>query len=202
MKIWNVNMDKLNEDDLNDCETFMLIDYILAMRKKIKELQIEAKQIGHSFIQKGELLNKALDTIKAKEQECEELKDKLKTKARGWANVNDQILKEVNQLKAENERLQKEREKAKNYNLEYGQLLIKATNKNNKLKTENEDLKKINKANAKSYEKHWYKLEKLKQTLAEIKEIAQFACEKSVCDRNHCDYCSDGQILQKISEVE
>ena len=55
MKIWNVNMEKLNEDDLNDCETFMLIDYILAMRKKIKELQIEVKQIGHSFIQKGEL---------------------------------------------------------------------------------------------------------------------------------------------------
>lgn len=64
-----------------------------------------------------------------------------------------------------------------------------------------EELKKINKANAKSYEKHWYKLEKYKKTLAEIKEIAQFACEKSVCDRNHCDYCSDGQILQKISEV-
>lgn len=42
----------------------------------------------------------------------------------------------------------------------------------------------------------------LKAILTEIKEIAQFACEKSVCDRNHCDYCSDGQILQKISEVE
>ena len=56
-----------------------------------------------------------------------------------------------------------------------------------------EELKKINKANAKSYEKHWYKLEKYKQTLAEIKEFVENEMTPN-CDTNI--------ILQKISEVK
>lgn len=43
---------------------------------------------------------------------------------------------------------------------------------------------------------------KLKKCLQEIKEIAELACEKSVCDRNHCDYCLDGRIIKIINEVE
>lgn len=42
----------------------------------------------------------------------------------------------------------------------------------------------------------------LRKTLAEIKEIAEFACEKSICDGKHCDYCSDGRIIKIINEVE
>ena len=43
-------------------------------------------------------------------------------------------------------------------------------------------------------------IEKYEQALKEIKEIAELACEQSVCDRNHCYYCSDGRIM-KICEV-
>lgn len=71
------------------------------------------------------------------------------------------------------------------------------------LKAENEEWKKINKANAKSYEKHWYKLEKYKQALQDIKEIAEKARE----DLYTCEsigYADDDlrAILQKISECE
>lgn len=75
------------------------------------------------------------------------------------------------------------------------------------LKIENEELKKINKANAKSYEKHWYKLEKYKQTLAEIKKHFDEECR--LCKASHvnitdeiCKECEIKDILQKISEVE
>ena len=81
------------------------------------------------------------------------------------------LVKQLDQLKAENERLQEEREKAKNYNLEYGKLLIKATNEN----------------------------KKLKQTLTEIKEIA----DDFYLDGEHCKVESLAlEILRKISEVE
>lgn len=80
------------------------------------------------------------------------------------------------------------------------------------LEKENEELHKINKANAKSYEKFWYKLEKYKQTLKEIKEIAEkeIACDDcnfqgtgecaSSCPSFYLDdFCKS--LLQKISEV-
>lgn len=62
----------------------------------------------------------------------------------------------------------------------------------NKLKAENEELKKINKANAKSYEKHWYKLEKYKQTLTEIIEIARKLERTQIRKDELLSQCTDG----------
>lgn len=42
--------------------------------------------------------------------------------------------------------------------------------------------------------------EELKQALEEIREIAQFACDKSIC-RKDCKMCSDGRILDTINKV-
>ena len=61
-----------------------------------------------------------------------------------------------------------------------------------KLVEKNEELEKINKVNAKSYEKFWYKLEKYKQALTEIKEIAERVKGYDPLAK---------QILRKISEV-
>lgn len=75
------------------------------------------------------------------------------------------------------------------------------------LKAENEELKKINKANAKSYEKFWYKLENYKQALKEIKEIAEngkrFAERYMITGEQKANVLTYANaILQKISEVE
>ena len=68
--------------------------------------------------------------------------------------------KKYDQLKAENDQLKKEQEKAKNYNLEYGQLLIKATNKNNKLKQTLATIKEI--AEEKAKVNDWLAIDVLK----------------------------------------
>ena len=92
--------------------------------------------------------------------------------------------------------------------LETNELLQEKTKECTNLKAENEELKKCYKNNSALLDfdetnttKLVNKVMKLEQTLKEIKEIAQIACEKSVCDRKHCDYCSDGRIIQKIKEV-
>ena len=109
--------------------------------------------------------------LKAKNEElkktCDILALKQKRDFSDYQFQNNELKQQLVQLKAENERLQEEREKAKTYNLEYGQLLIKATNNNNKLK----------------------------QTLAEIKEIMTTALEQNTL-------INLDKILQKINEVE
>ena len=67
------------------------------------------------------------------------------------------------------------------------------------------------KDNMSEYCKNCYELQqqlnKLKQTLAEIKEIAEpfcNACQEFEPEKRgrNCMYCNYGKILQKISEVE
>ena len=148
--------------------------------------------------------------LKRKEQECEELKERLYVQAKEKVKY----IFELDQLKAENEELKKQLTI-----LDDEDVVVEITTKQfeeyKKLKAENEELK----TGLKQIQKQFgieilyckttgestfrsTKILKLKKAINEIKEIAQLACEKSVCDRNHCDYCSDGQIIQKISEVE
>jgi hypothetical protein len=75
-----------------------------------------------------------------------------------------------------------------------------ADKKIKQLKAENEELKKINKANAKSYEKHWYKLEKYKQALQEIKEIAEEYQKEYLVNNGVFLLCN--QILQKCEVLK
>ena len=105
--------------------------------------------------------------LKRKEQECEELKEKVKK----YGEINEQETKDYAELKAENEELKKIINEAKNSKLDLKSFLVGEAIQN-------------------EYEQQ---LDQLKQTLAEIKEIAE--------KRNYLDYneCLD-DILQKISE--
>jgi vacuolar-type H+-ATPase subunit I/STV1 len=137
-----------------------------------------------------------------KEQECEELKDEIlhlrKEGNKSCAYCADLIAKEqeFDQLKAENEVLEK-------------------VNKSNQ-----EKIKKLNEQLEEEFIKHQYgqealffEMEDYKQTLQEIKEIAERDkefCIKCNGDKEiDCVDCTDGgrallakQILQKISECE
>ncbi len=90
--------------------------------------------------------------------------------------------------------LQKQLDQLKKENEELKQFLSKEPLALQALQTGYADYKKRS-------EVFFEMINQYKQTLEEIREIAQLACEKSVCDRKHCDYCSDGQIIQKIKEV-
>lgn len=82
-----------------------------------------------------------------------------------------------------------------------------------KLKIELENSIKLNKANAKSYEKFWYKVEAYKQTLSEIKEIAEENLQTNACANcdgkgiqegcidTDCSYYQMEKIYKKISGV-
>lgn len=129
-----------------------------------------------------------------KEQECERLKvekAEILKKTGQVETLQGYTVEDIHQLKTENEEL---KESCKNTSTSLyafmdncSELRYKIINLKNKYK------KEITKQ-AKS-------ILKLKQAIEKIKEIAQFACEKSVCDGNHCDYCSDGQIIAICDEV-
>lgn len=132
--------------------------------------------------------------LKVKEQECEELKDNL-------PNAITRLMGELDQLKAELEQEKawhKTSDEISKVNSEY---TAKLQAENKELKEELEELKEeneYNEANAIEF----------KQTLTEIKEIAEKHAPR--CNDNadcgfECDAChlSDlKQILNKISEVE
>ena len=73
-----------------------------------------------------------------------------------------------------------------------------------KLVEKNEELEKINKANAKSYEKFWYKLEKYKNCISGIKRNIYSYCYgcKGYEPNKSCSFCNYKFILKKIKEVE
>ena len=70
---------------------------------------------------------------------------------------------------------------------------------NAELKAENEELKNLNTRLDNQRETYWKGYKKLKQTLTEIKKILLFN-KKELDECLHNDI--DGQILQKLSEVE
>lgn len=137
---------------------------------------------------------------KAKEQECEELKKiineaknsklDLKSFLVGEA-VQNEYEEQLDQLKAENEKL---KESCKNTSTSLYAFMDNCSELHYKIRNLKNKYKKEITKQAKS-------ILKLKQAIEKIKEIAQFACEKSVCDGNHCDYCSDGQIIAICDEV-
>ena len=126
--------------------------------------------------------------LKAKEQECEELKEKVKK----YGEINEQETKDYAELKAENEELKKIINEAKNSNLDLKSFLVGEEIQN-------------------EYEQQ---LDQLKQTLAEIKEIAEVEIECKTYEiendcfnetrckalNEHIDFTK--QILQKISKCE
>jgi hypothetical protein len=119
---------------------------------------------------------KLLQLLQAKEQECEELKEAQKNSRCAWKSFEGTFCPEaqeqLDQLKAEND----------------------------ELKIENKRFEEV----ASYWHKRIFKVErserKLKQTLTEIKDIAERGFKHSQCN---CGAKADlDLILQKISEVE
>ena len=150
--------------------------------------------------------------LKAKEQECEKLKEKVKK----YGEINEQETKDYAELKAENEELKKIINEAKNSNLDFKSFLVGEAVQNeyeqqlDQLKAENETYKKmlededvrlaLNEIRT-GERKLWFnKAERLKQALAEIKEIAEKEV-KCAPDGETFARPEIKQILQKISEV-
>jgi hypothetical protein len=73
-----------------------------------------------------------------------------------------------------------------------------------KLLEKNEELEKINIANAKYYEKFWYKLEQYKNCISRIKRNIDSYCYgcRGYEPNKNCSYCNYKLILKKIKEVE
>ena len=139
---------------------------------------------------------KALKQLKRKEQECEGLKKNVEhwkmehkeAKAKGeWTYdlVKKRLGQQLDQLKAEKEKLKKECEIWKNQVLTIDDEAI----------------------TVQITQQQFEEYDKLKQTLAEIKEIAGHQC--NICEAltpvdeyKDCKKCWQGKILQKISKCE
>ena len=155
-------------------------------------------------------------TIKAKEQKCEELsfdnfdlKDQLTDLKFKYKTINDvaksfeQKLqaerKQLDQLKAENDELKRQHQGDKGLITSTGKMNYQLLQEYDKLKAENEVLQKDLATIDAVKDTVIAQYKQLKQTLTEIKEILQANKE----ELNECLYNDiDGQILQKISEVE
>ena len=129
-------------------------------------------------------------TIKAKEQECEELKERLNCNCFDPKNNNNRCIS-YNRI-------------AEDYERDLRQLdQLKAENDTYKKMFEDEDVQ-LALNEVRTGERHlWFnKAEKLKQTLTEIKEIAEKNLNIHTCAFKGCGYdLITSQILQKISEV-
>ena len=144
---------------------------------------------------------------KRKEQECEELKKNVEhwkiehkeAKAKGeWTYdlVKKRLGQQLDQLKESNEELQKENDK---YSLFIEKLCdyigLECDSEEQAMRTLLDLTSQMNKA-------IWI-IDRYKQTLAEIKEIANFDCtcgHTQMCICNVCDKIDE--IIQKISECE
>lgn len=116
---------------------------------------------------------------------------------------NTRKVKELQeQLKAKEQECERLKEK-------YNKRLQLLCDMYNLLQTENIELFKINRANEKSYEKFWYKVDKLEKTLIEIKDITKDFYNTGVMWNDNGDTLINNndciktlkQIMQKISEV-
>lgn len=91
----------------------------------------------------------------------------------------------------------------------YGKRLQLFCDMYNLLQDENKELHGINKANAKSYEKFWYKVDRYQKTLIEIKDITKDFYNTGVMWNDNGDTLINNndciktlkQIIKKISEV-
>lgn len=157
------------------------------------------------------------EQLKAKEQECGVLEEKLERQKDYTVSYKSYVYEKEKQFKQQLEAYKMEAEEGKEINAE-----LKAENESleNQLKSEKERFEKQDKFAAmyiqelkneksslimKSLDKiGQFKTEnyKLKQTLTEIKEIAEKSYRTPLAEKD-CIICDDflGRILQKISEV-
>lgn len=142
--------------------------------KEIMKLKNEIKDLEDLAKFKTGVIRELQDKLKAKEQECERLKadvERWKSNFNGKVTAIKELLQQLDQLKAKNEELKRRLEV-----------------KGNILKLTDEAKNEYSKEN-----------KKLKQTLAEIKEIIHF----NKTNRLSGGACiSIEQILQKINEYE
>lgn len=156
------------------------------------KLQQELQEVMDNYVNldlsRVKEYNELVDKYKAKEQECEELKSDLTDLSKIIDCKNGTILtfkEQLDQLKADNEELKRQHESDKGLITSTGKMNYQLIQEYDKLKAENEELKKtimykcpqcgdeyLSPIGASLYEEN----NKLKQTLAEIKEIAKNGC--------------------------
>lgn len=114
------------------------------------------------------------------EQECEELKKTIKLQNEMQMEVCEEKNEEIEKLKTENEKLKKIIDEAKNSNIDLKSFLVGEAIQN-------------------EYEQQ---LDQFKQTLAEIKKIAEQISLPMGTGKSSNRVILANQILQKINEVE
>lgn len=131
-----------------------------------------------------------------------ELEDKLTDSN----NYQERLIRDLENCCKRYEELEKENERLKET---YGKRLQLFCDMYNLLQTENIELFKINRANEKSYEKFWYKVDKYQKTLIDIKDITEDFYNTGIIRNDNGDTLINNndciktlkQIIKKISEV-
>lgn len=166
-------------------------------KKTIHRLQQECTEKTNIIIALG-------NKLQAKEQECERLKEDLnfgKTINSELAKTLDDVSDKLHQINAELDQLKVELSQEKNQHNILKKMFANIDKANvglhkklDQLKTEKETIEKLAKTHLAETLQMQKEIDELKQTLAEIKEIAE---EKA----NVNDWLAL-EILEKISEVE
>ena len=172
--------------------------YYKQLKRKEQEVQQAMDNYVQLDLQRVKEYNELVDLYKAKEQECEALQmseneaGEIIAELQAYKDINEDFKTAWEELKAENEELKKIINEAKNSNLDLKSFLV-------------------GEAVGNEYEQQ---LDQLKQTLAEIKDIAEIEIECKTYEiendcfnetrckalNEHIDFIK--QILQKISECE
>ena len=157
--------------------------------KQLKSKEQEVQQAMDNYVQldlqRVKEYNELVDLYKAKEQECEALQmsdneaGEIIAELKAYKDINEDFKTAWEELKAENNELKKIINEAKNSKLDLKSFLVGEAVQN-------------------EYEQQ---LDQLKQTLAEIKEIAEKQVKRAP-DGETFARPEIKQILQKISEVE
>ena len=191
--------------------------------KKYLRKEQECQQAMDNYVQldlqRVKEYNELVDLYKAKEQECEKLKKECEIWKSQVLTLDDEMItvqitqqqfEEYNQLKVENEELKRQHQGNKGLITATGKMNYQLIQEYDKLKAENEELRNfhINLVGVKECDIG--ELLKLKQALAEIKEIAENEIDSK--EFMVIQYMLNGnidnknkvlkQILQKISECE
>jgi hypothetical protein len=143
-----------------------LAEHNIKLQVQFKEKEQECEYWKHQAELGLDTTDSLVKELEEKEQECEELKEKVKK----YGEINEQETKDYAELKAENEELKERFSYFHHPDVEFEQ-------------ERNAFINEIKKNN------------KLKQTLAEIKEIITTALEQNTL-------INLDKILQKINEVE
>ena len=182
-------------------DTQITIDYINRCENYSKEVGCY-NTFDSNCIKEHCFTYRLLQLLKAKEQECEELKKQHqgdKGLITSTGKMNYQLIQEFDKLKTENDKYSFFIEKLCDYTG------LECDDEEQAMRTLSDFARQMNKA-------RWI-IDRYKQTLTEIKEIAENSCclqPTSDCEEykkcNECSRTSDDetvkQIIQKISECE